>query len=557
MPVTLYKYILIEMLKLLLTSLAVLVTVIAVAMAVKPLSDGLLGPMALIKFVFYSAPTILDIALPFAGAFASAMVFTRMVTDNEILACRANGMSYGAILTPVVILGTILTLGMFFLSSWIIPYFYRKAANTLQQDLVRVVVSQLEEGKPFRQGNTVVYADAVQEQILTEEQQRQVDAVDGVAPSRLIMLRGVAVGKMDDMSRLRNDATAEQADLLLYQGESQSWVEIRLGNAMYYSGDPQQPWGAVRSISRTFDLPNPFENELSFLSWRELRKLKEEPAKLPDVGHARDQLIGMMASKEVVSAVARRLTSPSGARTLSLLGYIDQQRYLIRSPVVEESSDTVHMKAQGDQKVIVEKYESGLPVYRVSADAGQLSVNYESKSIRLKLDLQQVTVSDLRRERPPAHRARMDPITSLRWNGEIVDPLLARSTFDLVQLAYVEPYKSSGPVEMWVEEVIKQIDRVKTGRRAMQNARAASAVACTFVLLLGAVLSIQMRGRTPLEVFFWSFGLAAMGVIITRSAENGLPHPLRGETAGIAIIWSGCILLAAVVGLISLRMARH
>ena len=112
MPWTLYRHILKDLTKLLTMSLLVLVLVIAVAVAIRPLTKGQLSALTLIKFIGLSAPTILDIALPFASAFASTLVFHRMISDNEIIACRASGMSFRMIFAPVAFLGLLLTVLM-------------------------------------------------------------------------------------------------------------------------------------------------------------------------------------------------------------------------------------------------------------------------------------------------------------------------------------------------------------------------------------------------------------------------------------------------------------
>ena len=136
MPWTLYRYILKDLLKLLVISSLVLVLVISVAAAIKPLSGGLLGPGTMVKYVLYLAPTMLGFILPFSGAFASTLVFSRMANDNELLVCRAGGISYGMILLPVVFLGLVLTLTLFFLSNWVVPSFYRSAAFMLEKDIM-------------------------------------------------------------------------------------------------------------------------------------------------------------------------------------------------------------------------------------------------------------------------------------------------------------------------------------------------------------------------------------------------------------------------------------
>src|SRR5688572_29498054 len=111
MPWTIYRYILRDLVKLLLLRTTVPAVVIGFAAAIKPLSDGMLGAEGLIKFVLYSIPTMIGVAIPFSAAFASTLIFCRLTADNEILACRASGMSYLTILLPVLFLGLALTGG--------------------------------------------------------------------------------------------------------------------------------------------------------------------------------------------------------------------------------------------------------------------------------------------------------------------------------------------------------------------------------------------------------------------------------------------------------------
>src|SRR4051794_40448386 len=115
MPWTLYRYILRELLRVLALSGTVLVVLVGFAVAIKPLSDGMLGPWSLVKFVAFTIPTVVGFVLPFAAAFSGTMVFSRMAADNEIIACRASGMSYPTMMLPVFALGLVLTLSLFFL----------------------------------------------------------------------------------------------------------------------------------------------------------------------------------------------------------------------------------------------------------------------------------------------------------------------------------------------------------------------------------------------------------------------------------------------------------
>ena len=75
MPLTLYWYILRDLLKLLITSTLVLVIVMSFGFAIKPISDGLLGPWQLVKVIGYTMPGMLTFAMPFAVASGTIICF--------------------------------------------------------------------------------------------------------------------------------------------------------------------------------------------------------------------------------------------------------------------------------------------------------------------------------------------------------------------------------------------------------------------------------------------------------------------------------------------------
>mgnify|MGYP006908349518 FL=1 len=88
------------------------------------------------------------------------------------------------------------------------------------------------------------------------------------------------------------------------------------------------------------------------------------------------------------------------------------------------------------------------------------------------------------------------------------------------------------------------------------NERAASATCCLLVLMLGAVLSLRLGDRMPLVIFFWSFLLSIVAIVLTYSGSN-LAEDAATVSLGIAVIWSGCALVAATVLLNLWLLARN
>ena len=87
-PFLLWRWLGADLLRLVGLAAAVLVSVIALAATVKPVSDGLLQAENLVKFIFYSIPPMLAYALPFAAGFGTTLVYHRFAADNEATAAQ-------------------------------------------------------------------------------------------------------------------------------------------------------------------------------------------------------------------------------------------------------------------------------------------------------------------------------------------------------------------------------------------------------------------------------------------------------------------------------------
>ncbi len=79
-----------------------------------PVSDVLL-------LVFYSLPAVVATAAPFATLVGFLMAIGRMVSDNEILALRALGVSFKVLLVPVLVAGLLVSAVSFFVNDFLLP----------------------------------------------------------------------------------------------------------------------------------------------------------------------------------------------------------------------------------------------------------------------------------------------------------------------------------------------------------------------------------------------------------------------------------------------------
>ena len=356
MPWTLYRYILKDLVRVLVMSSAALVLVISFAVAIKPLSDGLLDPWSLIRFILYSVPTMLTLVVPFAGAFASTMVFCRLAADNEIVACSAGGISYRAILLPVFLLGLVLSVTLYYLSNWVVPLFFRQATLMVQQDITSLVVSQVKKGRPVEipgKENYVLYANEAHLSALDSR------APEGeLAPYQMISLTAVALGQFKENS-LQKLYTAQQADLFLYRYQGRTWAELRLQNMT--ADDPAQGTHVLKreGQSRAFPLPSLVADDLRFLSWNDLTKRFAEPQRDEDVAKRKVTLAKLMAHQRLLHDVHKQLDASHGSGQVTLLGS-DEESYIISAPKVEHGKSDLMLLADPDSVVRVQRYAQGL-----------------------------------------------------------------------------------------------------------------------------------------------------------------------------------------------------
>ena len=555
MPWTLYRYILKELLKLMVVSAVVLVSIISVFAAIKPLSEGLLTPFAVLKFVAYTAPTMLGFALPFAAAFASTLVFVRMNSDREIVACSTSGMGYGMILLPVVVLGLALAVGMFALSNLVVPAFYRQAEATLQRDVMSLLVNQLNRNEPFELGDMVLYADRAIEAEPPELENAP------LKPLRLVQLRGVAVGELDDDGTLRSDTTARLANVLLFRDPEtrRSWITLRVRDVVYsregvgrgdlFAVDRLDPW--------SIPMPSPLRDSTKFMSWPQLRDLGQDPQRYDEVAHRREALARAMA----VWTLRQRLLEPLAAgQAVTLEGALPGDRFTLEAGRVRAEDDRLVLTATPGEAVTLVEYRGDEPRRRIEAAAAAVELDAEEPAPEpvARVTLVRARVIDARRDMATEHGELTLPAmvrdeTILAGELDAMSPLELRDT--VARKAEASPPPVS--VERALRELGREIHKLAMRIIAELNTRAASAVSAGLVLLLGAVTSLNQRGAMPLVIYFRVFLAAVLAVLLVAGGENLAVNRQLPLGPSLAILWSGNLLLLLGIAWAYALASRH
>jgi len=548
MPLTLYWYILRDLLKLLLAATAVLVVVMSFGFAIKPISEGLLGPWQLVKVIGYTMPGMLTFALPFAVVFASTLVFFRLSQDNEITACAVSGVSYRELLTPVLILGLVLTLGLFWLSNWVVPKFWRLVAREIEQDVARLVIRQIQRGETVEFGELVLYADDARDQVEIEGR-----PADAPKPYNTMVLDGVAVAKIDSDNILRSDYTAERAVVDLYHDPVQDriYATMLLSNVTINDPDSGTLITVERQPVQPQEIESPFEQKPKFLSLPRLKQLVNNPQRSRNVREVKADLIDAMASHVIHERMTEALVGGGSMELISPQG----QRYELSGPVGSAASGQLHLEASGNDKVVVRARVGDLTTQRLEAEAATLEVvtNELADEPRMNLQLERVKVID--QDLPTPSTLRQITLPLLHMEQPVLGPLRAMSIGEVMKAS--GQFEGAQRVEQWRGWLVEEINKLMREVTSRLHERAAIAVNCLLVALLGAVMSMLLRHQTPLSIFFWCFMPTVVAFLTISSGQNMIGWDDLPAAVGMIMVWAGNVTLAVLIVFIYLRLCRN
>ena len=464
-------------------------------------------------------------------------------------------MSYRRILAPVLALGLVLTGLMFALSNTIVPSFFRLAERTVDSDVVTLLVNQLDTGQPFviREQDLVIYADSARAV--------PADRAGGGATCRCASASSWRASRWAS-------STATATSSRTPPPSAPSWrctataTPTTPGSSSPCRGvvryDPATGGlGRVESLmSRPIRVPSPLRDNPKFFSAGDLAELWANPQQFDQVADIMRRLAGALATGEPPRALVQN-------RDRAVLhGVLSGDRYVLSAPIIREQGELLRLRSKGKQPVRVELFTGGEtrgePARVYLAESGVLKVRTGGLSAEPTIDLELENVEVIGRPDGPSGGDRLIPIRQLRWPGSIFEGDPEQMSPEALREMAQRPAYADSPqvteVGFTLRDKIESLRRRITGQR---HERAASAVSCMLLLLLGAVLSIRLRGQTPLVVYFWSFLLAIVTIVITSSGQNVAGATATPLPLGLAVLWSGNALLLVVVLSVYRKLARH
>lgn len=550
MPFTLWRATLADMLRLAALSTAVLVMVIALAATVKPLSDGALRAADLLRFVGLMVVPMMAYALPFAAGFASTLVYHRIAAEREAIAAYAAGISHKSLVFPALVGAVCAGLMLAALTHQIIPGFLQAAQRLITVDVARLLTQEIERGKSVRLSrDTMVWADAVQ--ALKPE--------PGVS-AQLLLKNFAAVEMKQGEPEL--EITASDAQLWVVpdaDNDDQAVVVLRLRNVVLMREGSGR--GETRdTVDAAWPVSNTFRDSPKYLTWGQLRELRERPEEINWIDSRRRDLAYALAEKRAQMAIAAACEAgeltlrDDGGRAVVVRG--------ARLGATPDGPALLPAPGRSDLEVEVPRATSGsrgrtlitTGAVRIATDTGpgRLERGFE---IRLLIEggrSREIAADGTVGEGGERSAVRLAGLT---LPEDPVAPLLAQNSAQLLAEAErVTGGQKDGLIEPKAKELSRKLDDLRRNIFAKEQERLAMSVSCAVMMLTGAITALRLSMHQPLLVYLWTFFPALISLV---TISGGTPMVADGGPAGLLLMWGGVTGLAAYTAFMYMKLIRH
>jgi len=262
MVFTLHRYIFGELLKVFVLATIALTLMLTLGLLIQQTQEFGVGPDQALHLLGYLIPITLTFVLPMGALFASALIYGRFASDNELNACRASGVSLTTLIYPGLCLAIAVATTTLILSFHVVPSFVHRAEKSLKANFKQILFRNVQRkgyytlpGKRYR-----LYADAA----YPEEN----------------MLSGVIVTDSKE-KQIGKIITAETAKIEIDMHKS--FNEIRVAALETYQIEPQ---GQMYSKELSFSnrAPSPLSDSVKFQTMDQIKRIKQDMTEYYPIG---------------------------------------------------------------------------------------------------------------------------------------------------------------------------------------------------------------------------------------------------------------------------------
>lgn len=538
---TLFWYIFADLFRVFMMASGALAGIMSFGGLLRPLTQQGLDAAQVGKMLTYLSPAMSAYSFPIAALFATSVIYGRLGADNEIVAARAGGISHLALAAPAIVLGLIVSLISMLFLWYIVPTYTLKVEQVIYSNVAKLVAGKIERNHQFKTDAATIYA-----------QSATVLPTDPARPDeqRLMLVGPMIVSyekqtKPDDGAKLQVPTEfymARSATVYIAPRADDEGMEfsVVLDQGVRF---PRRPTGGLQGgiAEATFGpmpVDSPIKENTKFMVVGALNRLYERPWRSRKVRALLDEFIAEDQQVTYLTGLAERLAGGDHTASVDAAG----ERLLI-------AADGCGVKVEKRELVITARPGTGAAARVRVEQRGQTVLTADGPELRVGA----VPLADERHMNLTVRMAEAaltvggEQVRKREWARVATVPMppdvraIERNRTQPDRYATADGRPSTNQRTLARELIV-----LRHNIQSEVHGRAAFAVSCFALVLVGCALGLMFKSGNFLSAFAVSFvpALLCITLIIAgqRTAQN-VPlafwkHP-DTLNLGLGLIWSG------------------
>lgn len=557
---TLFWYILKDLLRIFLMASGVLAGIMSFGGLLKPLTEHGLSVAQVIRMLGYFMPAMNTYALPIAALYATTMVYGRLAADNEIVACRAAGISHLALTLPALVLGLSVAILSLLLLCFIVPAFMLKAEKVVYSNVAQIIANEIQRTHQLKmdQGSQPVTVFAESAKVIPTTNPREQEVLL-VGP--MFVTFEPSIDKSQDAIRTPRDFyIGKDATSFITQDEKTDELSILtvLDGGRKFPRTFSGSEGSVDSTDFAATYPSEVRENSNFMDIWRLKQLLDDESQSRRV---QTILQGFIQTEQADTYLKAINDSLAGATTeASLYSKNDGYTYII----TRGKAATMFR----DNKLVIGSTSEQVdrPVHVRVEKAGQVLKTYE---------MQDLEISASPDNDNGVFYISMDYFDEIEHVGASVSQQTkfpSDLTVEMPQSIKQIPQERDARYYLHHASILPgQQNALARARYIVSNSvrgelhkRASFALSCLILVMVGCALGMMFRSGNFLSAFALSVvpALICIALIITgqHTCENVpwiVTHWQNTLSLGLTLIWSGNIVVAIIALVLLTRLQRQ
>jgi lipopolysaccharide export LptBFGC system permease protein LptF len=557
---TLFWYIFKDLVRIFFYASGVLAGIMSFGGLLRPLTEHGLNMGQVIHMLTYFQFPMTAYSLPIAALFATTIVYGRLSADNEIVACRAAGISHLAMAVPAFVLGLSVAIVSLLLLSFVVPIFMLKAEKVIFSNVGQIISNEIERTHQIKLENEsesiTVFSQSAR--VMPPDPERPHDQVVVLESPMFVTYEPNPDRSADAIRTPKDFYVAKQATCFINQDEESDDLNfiVRLEGGCKFPRTFHGMEGGVAQALYSANTQSQVRENTKFMDIWRLKELLNDESSSRRVRHVLDNFITIEQQDTFLKSINNQLAGEASQARLSN----NNETYVI----VRGTAAT----ALQDNKLVIGATtpEITRPVRVFQEKDGQVLRTFEAQEAEVSvIPDDEVGVMHVRIEMNDANERIGDSTTLHSKFPQEFDVPMPEKIAQLPKIRTAKYYiNNSRLFGLQGKSLLRERTYIWNGVRAELHFRASFAMSCLILVMVGCALGMMFRSGNFLSAFALSVvpALICIALIITgqHTCEN-VPRDLTNfhnpYELGRSLIWSGNVMVAVIAVVLLGRLQRQ